>query len=144
MVALGDHQPRINGMQYLAIFAQPRGAGRAAESAALKPPPPVAAVDPTPTGSIRPPAPRAAPANAPAEIVTADRARAWVKIDGTIRAAAPGDALPGLGRIDAIVERDGRWILLDDAGKELAAGAKGQGNATAAFSRPLIFDPSAR
>ena len=143
MAALGDHQPRVNGMQYLAIFAQPRGAGGTSETPARRPTT-AAAVDPTATGSIAPRPPRTATANEPAEIVTADRTKAWIKIEGTIRAAAPGDTLPGLGRIAAIVERDGRWIALDDAGKELVAGAKAQGNGTAALFRPLIFDPGAK
>ena len=142
MVALGDHEPRINGLEYLAIFAQPRGAREIVERSASSAPPRAAAVDPTPTGSI---APRPPQANEPPEIVTAERDRAWIKINGTIRAAALGDSVPGLGRIGAIVERGGRWVLLDETGAELAASAAPRGaDGAAPFTRPMIFDRAQR
>jgi hypothetical protein len=147
MVALDDHQPRIYGLEYLAIFAQPRGVNHAAlNHAALRSasnaPPRGPAIDPTPTGSIEPPRARA---NEPPEIVTAESGRAWIKIDGTIRAVAPGDNVPGLGRIASIVERGGRWVLLDESGAELAASAATRGDAGAPpFSRPMIFDQGPR
>jgi hypothetical protein len=147
MVATDDHQPHVNGLEYLAIFAQPRGVNHAAlNHAALRSasnaPPRGPAIDPAPTGSIEP---RRALANEPPEIVTAESGRAWIKIDGTIRAVAPGDNVPGLGRIASIVERGGRWALLDESGAELVASAAMKGGADAPpFSRPMIFDQGPR
>jgi hypothetical protein len=63
----------------------------------------------------------------------------WLKIDGAIRAAAPGDSVAGLGRIGSIVPRDGGWVLLDDKGAELLAAAKGA-NGAALFTRNRIFE----
>ena len=38
--------------------------------------------------------------------------------------AAPGDDVAGLGRIGAIVARNGGWVLLDDKGEELLGGGE--------------------
>ena len=70
----------------------------------------------------------------PAEIVAARADRVWLRIDGAIRAAAPGDSVAGVGRIGAIVARNGGWVLLDDKGATLltvANSANGAGRQAA-------------
>ncbi len=91
------------------------------------------------TGSLADSAGKAAPPVRPVEIVAAQADRVWLKIDGAIRAAAPGDSVAGLGRIGAIVARDGGWVLLDDKGAELLTVAKGA-NGAALFTRRKIFE----
>jgi flagellum-specific ATP synthase len=138
MLAYGGGKKRINGMEHLAIFAQPRGPGGAVHV----PAPPSAdaptAVDMAATGSLAASASQAAPEARPIEIVAAEAGRVWLKIDGGIRTAAPGESVAGLGRIGAIVARNGGWVLLDDKGKELLGVAKGA-NGAALFTRKRIF-----
>ena len=60
MLIEGDHRPKVNGLQYLAIFAQPHGAVKPSQAAAPAAPVPVPAagpIDMTPFGSIGPVAP---------------------------------------------------------------------------------------
>jgi hypothetical protein len=139
MLAYGAGKTRINGMEHLAIFAQPRGPGGAVRDPA--PPsadgPPV--VDMAATGSLAASAGRAAADARPVEIVAAQADRVWLKIDGAIRMASPGDSVAGLGRIGAIVARNGGWVLLDDKGGELLGLAKGA-NGAALFTRRKIFE----
>ena len=47
--------------------------------------------------------------------------------------------MAGLGRIGAIVARNGGWVLLDDKGTELLAVAKGA-NGASLFTRKRIFE----
>ena len=112
MLAYGGGKARINGMEHLAIFAQPRGPGGAVRG----PTPPSAdastPVDMAATGSLA----GSAAGPRPVEIIAAQGDRVWLKIDGGIRAASPGDSVVGLGRIGAIVARNGGWVLLDDRG----------------------------
>jgi hypothetical protein len=75
----------------------------------------------------------------PVEIVAAQADRVWLRIDGAIRTAEPGDKVAGLGRIGAIVARNGGWVLLDDKGAELLAVAKGA-NGASLFTRKRIFE----
>ena len=63
----------------------------------------------------------------------------WLKIDGAIRMAAPGDTVAGLGRIGAIVARNDGWAVLDDKGKELLGLTKGA-NGASLFTRRRIFE----
>ena len=56
-----------------------------------------------------------------------------------IRTAAPGESVAGLGRIGAIVARNGGWVVLDDKGEELLAVAKGA-NGASLFTRKRIFE----
>jgi hypothetical protein len=91
------------------------------------------------TGSLAASPSQAAAEARPVEIVAADADRVWLKIDGAIRAAAPGETVAGLGRIGAIVARDGGWVVLDDKGKELLGVAKGA-NGAALFARRKIFE----
>ena len=94
MVAYGGGKTRINGMEHLAIFAQPRGPGGSVGGPAAQPAENAPQVDMAATGSVA-----AAGAKAPSEIVAAQADRVWLKIDGAIRTAAPGDSVAGLGRI---------------------------------------------
>ncbi len=143
-----DHEPRINGLQYLAIFAKPRGSSRPA----LAESPPVAAasrrvaddaLDMAPTGSI---AHGAADESAAAEsyrIVAVEPGMAWLSNGSETRVVKPGEVAPGLGRVASIVKRNGRWALLDESGATLltsdAPQAKGLGNGHEPFARRMIF-----
>ncbi len=139
MLAYGAGKTRINGMEHLAIFAQPRGPGGAVRGPTPPPADGAPAVDLAATGSLAASTGKAALVARPVEIVGAESDRVWLKIDGAIRTAAPGDNIAGLGRIGEIVARDGGWILLDDKGKELLALAKGA-NGAGLFTRRRIFE----
>jgi hypothetical protein len=139
MLAYGGGKTRINGMDHLAIFAQPRGAGNVVRDGA---PPSADAskpVDMEATGSLAASAGQVAPTPRPVEIVGAEADRVWLKIDGAIRMAAPGDTVAGLGRIGAIVARNGGWAVLDDKGAELLSVTKGA-NGASLFTRRRIFE----
>jgi hypothetical protein len=119
MLAYGGAK-RVNAAEYVAISAQLRGP--AEEASPVKPPaPPV--IDMATTGSLSA-ASTPAPHSRPAEIVAARAGRVGLRIDGAIRAAAPGDRVAGVGRIGAIVARNGGWVLLDDKGATLLAVAR--------------------
>ena len=138
MLADGGYKIRVNGMEHLAIFAQPRGAPAKADG----PPAKVArlvlpALDMTATGSFTP-APDPPPAPRPVAAVAARADRVWLLIEGAIRVAVPGDDVPGLGHIASIAARDGGWAVLDDKGAVLLAVA-GRTNGVAMFSRGMIF-----
>jgi len=138
MMAYGGGKIRINGMEHLAIFAQPRG-----PAGVVGPVPPRAdaapQVDMAATGSLAASAGKATADARPVQIVAAQADRVWLRIDGAIRAAAPGDRVPGLGRIGSIVARNGGWVLLDDKGAELLAVAR-SANGAALFARKRIFE----
>ncbi len=134
MIAYGGYRVRVNGMEHLAIFAQPRGPVPAKLPA---PPTVVPPLDMTATGSFAPaPDPRLRPR--PAEGIAARADRAWLIIDGMIRVASPGDDVPLLGHVAKITQRDGGWALLDEKGATLIFVPK-QANGAAMFSRRMIF-----
>ncbi len=138
MLAYGGGKVRVNGMEHLAIFAQPRGQAPSAIAEVplaqgTKP------VDMASTGSLADSGPKSTPAPPRVEIVAARAGRVWLMINGAIRSAVPGDELPGVGRIGAIVPHDGGWARVDDKGATLAAVEKGA-NGAALFSRKLIFE----
>ena len=142
MLAYGGGRTRINGLEHLAIFAQPRGNAVGAPPAEGLAPPgadAAGAVDMATTGSFAASAGKAAPESRPIEIVAARADRVWLRIDGALRSAVPGDSVPGVGRIGAIVARDGGWALLDDKGAALLAVTKGA-NGAALFARDRIFE----
>jgi hypothetical protein len=139
MLAYGAGKTRINGMEHLAIFAQPRGPGGVVRDPAPPPADAPAAVDMAATGSLAASAGLVAPTPRPVEIVAAAADRVWLKIDGAIRMAAPGETVAGLGRIGAIVERNDGWAVLDDKGAELLAVTKGA-NGASLFTRRRIFE----
>jgi hypothetical protein len=139
MLVYGGGKTRINGMDHLAIFAQPRGPGNAVRGPA---PPDADAskpVDMEATGSLAASTVQPGPTPRPVEIVAAKADRVWLKIDGGIRMAAPGETVAGLGRIGSIVARNDGWAVLDDKGKELLAVSKG-GNGASLFTRRRIFE----
>src|SRR5271165_422994 len=137
MLAQGGGRVRVNGMEHLAIFAQPRGAASAASSLILPSlTEPAKPLDMSATGSFDASRPRARP---PVEVLAARADRVWLRIDGVIRAASPGESVPGVGHIASIVPRDGGWALLDDKGATLLTLPK-RANGAALFSRKRIFD----
>ena len=136
MLANGGGKLRVNGMEYLAIFAQPRGdaPAKSLSPSSLAAP---AAVDLEATGSLAGAAEKPA-APSPVEIVAARGDKVWFKIDGAIVAAAPGDTVPRVGHIGAIVAREGGWAVLGDKGETLFAVPRGA-NAAPLFARKLMF-----
>jgi hypothetical protein len=142
MLMRGDHAPAINGLQYLAIFARPRGAVKPTEDVA--PARPVdfagATIDPAPVGSIGAAAPTAA---AGYSLVAAQPDFAWIRDGERIFAVRPGDVAPRLGRVVAITRRDGRWILVGEGGVTLLSSGDPAPNADprATFGRRMIFGP---
>ena len=143
MLAYGAGKTRVNGMEHLAIFAQPRGAGNVVRDPAQPSADASKPVDMEATGSLAASTgqvtSQAAPTPQPVEIVAAEADRVWLKIDGAIRMAAPGDTVAGLGRIGAIVARNDGWAVLDDKGKELLGLTKGA-NGASLFTRRRIFE----
>ena len=136
MLAYGAGKTRINGMEHLAIFAQPRGEAGIVRGPVPPPADGTPRVDMAATGSLAASAGKAALDARPIEIVAAQADRVWLRIEGSIRTAAPGDSVAGLGRIGAIVKRDGGWVVLDEKGADLLAGAKGASR----FARKRIFE----
>jgi hypothetical protein len=138
----GDGKVHVRGMEYLAIFAQPRGA------AIVDPPPPAApAPPPSPsragmdmatTGSLAEIAVSPAHPLRP-EIVAARADRVWLRIEGKIVAATPGDTVAGLGRIGGILLHDAVWTVIDDKGAPLLT-LPNRANGVSMFSKKLIFD----
>ena len=107
MTMSGEHPPLINGMQYLAIYAQPSHPHRAG-------------LDMNPLGSI--------PSDAKSsvsgyQIVGAEAHFAWLREGDHIFAVRPGDDVPRLGKIGGVEQRDGRWTLLDEKGTVLLVSA---------------------
>jgi hypothetical protein len=160
MFTRGDDAPLVNGLQYLGVFGAPRDH---ATIVAAAPPPRAAApaaaatriaaaapaaqaradshqsVDLTPTGSIARGGDTVA--DDPYRLVAVESGIAWLRNNVETRVIKPGDVAPGLGRVAAIVERDGRWTLLDDSGVVLLAADPPAGGGAAAnpFSRRMIF-----
>jgi hypothetical protein len=141
MVVYGGGKIRVNGIEHLAIFAQPRGSAADAIPSDEPAPPSTEdqSVDMTTTGSIAAAGRGPAPMPRPIEIVAARADRVWLRIDGSIRAAVPGDTVPGVGRIAAIAPRDGGWALLDDKGATLLSVAN-RANGASLFARKMIFE----
>jgi len=139
MLAYGAGKTRINGMEHLAIFAQPRGPGNVVHDPAPPSTDAAKSVDMAATGSVAASASLGTSAPRPVEIVGADADRVWLKIDGAIRMATPGETVPGLGRIGSIVGRNDGWAVLDDNGVELLAMSKAT-NGAAFFTRKRIFE----
>ena len=141
MIAGGDHKPDVPGQKYLAIFAQPRKAGRVAED----PPPTLAppargGLDMAPVGAIGAAATIGA---AGFSLIGAQPGVAWLRQDRRVVAVRVGDVAPGLGRIVEIVQRDGRWYLIGDSGAALLssepAAPRRASPRRAPFGRPMIF-----
>jgi hypothetical protein len=151
MFAEDRHGPRVNGLEYLAIFSQPSGAPKreaapapdenARREAARE-------IDMSPTGSIANAEHGATAPDDGFHLVAARRDLAWLRNGQTIRAVRPGDIVAGLGTVGSIVQREGEWALLDESGAPLIAGEKPGGaerkSGAGRFSKSLIFDNGAR
>jgi hypothetical protein len=138
MLMQDDDTPRVNGMEYLSVFAAPRGT--------VNPSPPatdVAAdpsgIDMTPIGSIWLPA---TTARSDYAFVSARPNHAWVRAGSRIFAVHPGDVLPNLGKVAAIRWSDDRWVILGDHGETLLSSVDGVSlaNPKGNFDKPLILD----
>ena len=129
MFARAGDAPMVNGMQYLGVFGQPHG--HAAIVAAAEPAPARAAdgsgsdqiadlrtaaparadsrqsIDMSPTGSIVRGGDDAAPDADPYRLVAVEPGMAWLRNSVETRVIKTGDFAPGLGRVAAIVERQG-------------------------------------
>ena len=126
---INDHKPKVNGMQYLAIFAQPRHHVVDPEKAAL---------DMSPVGAL----PHAAPLNAGGySLVGAETRFAWLREGNRIFAVNPGDDVPRLGHVVSIGTHDGRWALLGVNGEILIVGAVAElaDPASVRFNKRMIF-----
>jgi len=138
----GDGKVHVTGMEHLAIFAQPRGAAIVAAPPPAAPAPPPSpsrtGVDMATTGSLAEADVSPAHPLRP-EIVAARADRVWLRIEGKIVAATPGDTIAGLGRIGGIVLHDAVWTVIDDKGAPLLT-LPARANAAALFSKKLIFD----
>ena len=142
MTMRNDGATHVNGMQYLAIFAQPnRHAHDGDEPEATAAP----SVDMNPVGAIpREPQADANPAKADSggyALVGARPTYAWLREGNRIFAVRPGDDVPRLGHIAGIEQRDGRWSLVDGQGRTLIASglaeiAPAEGGR---FNKPMIF-----
>jgi hypothetical protein len=134
MMFAGDHEPHINGMEYLAIFAQPtRHAVRGADK------PDATKVDDSPVGSIPP---RDIKDNVAGYwLVGAQAQFAWLREGNRIFSVRPGDEVPRLGRVAAIEQRDGRWTLVDSKGAALIVSGQPELSASAGgrFDKRMIF-----
>ena len=136
-----DNAPSVNGLEYLSIFAKPNGSSRVvAEAKAPSTPKVDTNIDWSPVGSVAPPRPTANPDYA---LVGVRGDLAWVRRGTQILALRPGDELPGLGRVSAIVKRGGRWVVSAAGGTALlsmdAASADPIASAAPSFSRAMIF-----
>jgi hypothetical protein len=164
MFAHGGGAPMVNGMQYLGVFGQPHGhvavvasvepalaraaapipaatkvaaAGSAAPARAN----PRQSIDMSPTGSIVRGGDDANPEADPYRLVAVEPGMAWLRNSVETRVIKTGDFAPGLGRVAAIVLRQGRWALLDESGAVLLAADSpaSPGAAVNPFSRRMIF-----
>jgi hypothetical protein len=108
MTMSGEHRPYVNGMKYLAIFAQPSHAARDAGKPAT--------LDMNPVGAV---AQDAETEVAGYGLVGAKTSYAWLRAGDRIFAVRPGDDVPRLGHVASIEKRDGRWALIGDKGAPL-------------------------
>ena len=118
MTLAGNHETHVNGMEYLAIFAQP--SHPAHHEDAERP-----SLDMAPTGALpraEPPAREIKEQAGGYALVGAQSSFAWLREGNRIFAVRPGEDVPRLGRVAAIRQVEGRWTLLDDKGDTLLAG----------------------
>jgi hypothetical protein len=141
MVMQGDHAPRVNGMQYLSVFAAPKGgvtkspdSSAVAEGGQAQP-----GIDPSPLGAI----PLSPTTKRDDYLLVSARAdRAWVRVGSRLFPVHPGDVLPNLGKVDAIVWGGGHWTLVGDKGEPLLTSGDGLDakNPKGASGKPLILE----
>jgi len=130
MAMSGAHDPYVNGTKYLAIFGQPSNGGKA-----KYPPRTPANIDMTPVGAI-------APDPKGYSLVGAKPTYAWLRSGDRIFAVMPGDEVAGLGRVETIERRDGRWALVDKYGAALIISTLADpapADPNVKFSKPMIF-----
>ena len=106
--------PGVNGVQYLAIFAQPKRATRPGT------PEGVETIDMSPIGAI---VSRRPSANREFAIVGAAPGFAWVRFGARVMSVRPGESLPSLGVVRDIRREDNRWVILGVGGTELLSSA---------------------
>jgi len=138
MVMQSEHAPRVNGLEYLSVFAAPKGTNKpspASTDVAEDPP----GIDTSPVGAISVPA---TTGRADYTLVSAQADRAWIRAGSRIFAVRPGDVLPNLGKIAAIVRGGGRWTLVGDRGEPLLTAGDGPdlANPKSVFAKPLILE----
>jgi len=144
MVMQGDHTPRVNGMQYLSVFAAPKGGTKrtpdesdVAEADIDQP-----GVDLTPLGAI----PLAATTSrADYRLISARTDRAWVRAGSRIFPVHVGDVLPNLGKVSAIAWGGGHWTVVGENGEPLlvSGDANDANNPKGAYAKPLILNGGA-
>lgn len=137
MTMRGSQTPLINGMEYLAIFAQPSHPVRGEDAGAAP------SVDMNPVGAI----PRETKDQAGGyALVGAKPTYAWLREGNRIFAVRPGDDVPRLGHIAGIEQRDGRWTLVDDHGRTLIVSALAEIAPTEGgrFDKRMIFGDDAK
>ena len=138
MLAYGGGKVRVLGMEHLAIFAQPRGPAIIAAS----PPSRRRERNRRRHGGdrigrrTRAESARQRPGRRSSPRAAIGYGSGWTEKSSPSR---PARMFPGLGRIGAILRRDGGWMVLDDKGATLLTLA-GPANGAALFSRKLIFD----
>jgi hypothetical protein len=132
MMMRNDGSPLINGVQYLAIFAQPSHPNRVDDA------PEHGGLDMSPVGAI---SAKGDGQVAGYQLVGAQQSFAWVREGARIFAVHPGDDVPRLGRVDAIELRDGRWTLVDEKGATLITSALSEvaPSAGGRFDKGMIF-----
>jgi hypothetical protein len=131
MTLSGDHDPFVNGMQYLAIFSQPSHPHRGDADQATP-------FDMNPTGAIPPDAKVVASGY---QLVGAQERFAWLREGNRIFPVRPGEEVPRLGHIAKIEKREGHWTLVDDKGKPLLVSAVADlmPSAGGKFDKQMIF-----
>ena len=110
---VNDHTPSINGIKYLAVFAQPghRSPPGAQEAKS--------GLDMAPIGALA----RPAAANASGySLVGAQGRFAWLREGNRIFVVNPGDDVARLGHVASIEPREGRWALIGPKGEALIEG----------------------
>jgi hypothetical protein len=142
MLTHDNSSSRVNGIQYLAIFAQPNLGGRPAAAVAdinLS-----EDVDRMPTGSI--PLDDKAVAQEIVDpgfsVISGQPGIAWAQKDSVIRAVRIGDVVEGAGRVKAIVLRDGMWQVLGESGAPILRSGESAsaGVSPVRLSRSSIFN----
>lgn len=145
---VGQHDPFIHDMQYLAIFAQPNSAAlrRAQEApqAALAFAQPASRLDYAPTGSFEKSAHGGQSESLKAqastyEILSATEQTAWLRRGADIVEARKGQFVPGVGKIVAIERRAGAWRLVIANDRPASGEAASPKRALGGLDKRLIF-----
>ena len=140
MTIRGAQTPLINGMEYLAIFAQPNHHGHGDEPEATQA---RQRLDMDPVGAI----PRETKDDVGGyALVGAKPTYAWLRQGNRIFAVRPGDDVPRLGHVAGIEQRDGRWTLVDDKGRTLIVSALAEiaPSEGGRFDKRMIFGEDAK